>query len=137
MRLLQKTVLALIGLAIVFLGLDIALGGIPTLGWQIDPGYVAPTLPEVFAIQDSHTRFIGAIWLGIGLIFLLGAWRTELLRQTMISMCMIIAIAGLFRLSGPVAVVLSGNVIGSFLFEIIGFPLVALWLFKSANPKST
>ena len=137
MRVLQKLVLALIGLAVVFLGADIGLGGIATLGWQIDPSFVAATLPDVFATQDSHTRFLGGVWCAVGLVFLLGAWRTELLRQSIISLCLIIALAGLFRLSGSWAVVLSNDVIGSFLLELIGFPLLALWLAKSATSKST
>lgn len=45
---LLKSVLALVGLAIMILGLNIGLGGIPTLGWQTSETFIAVTNETVF-----------------------------------------------------------------------------------------
>lgn len=129
---LLKSVLALVGLAIMILGLNIGLGGIPTLGWQTSETFIAVTNETVFHVQDSHIRFIGGVWFGVGAIFLLGAGLTDRLRGTMVTLSVAIAIAGLFRLSGlDGGVVFSAAILPSLALELIGFPLLAFWLLQT------
>ena len=132
-----KTVLALVGLAIMVLGLNIGLGGIPTLGWQTSETFIAVTNETVFHVQDSHIRFIGGVWFGVGVIFLLGASLTDRLRGTMVTLSVAIAFAGLFRLSGlDGGVVFSAAILPSLALEIIGFPLLAVWLLQTPRPST-
>lgn len=132
-----KTVLALVGLAIMVLGLNIGLGGIPTLGWQTSETFIAVTNETVFHVQDSHIRFIGGVWFGVGVIFLMGASLTDRLRGTMVTLSVAIAFAGLFRLSGlDGGVVFSAAILPSLALEIIGFPLLAVWLLQTPRPST-
>ena len=134
---LLKSVLALVGLAIMILGLNIGLGGIPTLGWQTSETFIAVTNETVFHVQDSHIRFIGGVWFGVGAIFLLGAGLTDRLRGTMVTLSVAIAIAGLFRLSGlDGGVVFSAAILPSLALELIGFPLLAFRLLQTPKPAA-
>ena len=91
--------LILVGLAIIFLGLNIGLGGIQTLGWHTSEPFFSVTNEPVFQVQDSHIRFIGGIWFGVGAVFVMGGFRQDTFRTTMIVLCAAVAVAGLFRLS--------------------------------------
>jgi len=68
-----RVVLVIAGLLIILTGLNIALGGILTLGWQGQTVFFEVTDQHSYLVQDSHIRFIGGLWLGIGLFFLVAA----------------------------------------------------------------
>lgn len=121
-----RSILALIGVAIMALGLNIGLGGIATLGWQSEGQFFSVQNPDVFRVQDSHIRFVGGIWFGVGGVFACGAAWLRGARTTLIVMCVMIAVAGLFRLSGSVQ-----GVWPSLLFELVGFPLLGFWLART------
>lgn len=127
---LQSAILALIGLAIMTLGLNAGLGGLRTLGWQVDPGFLQATDPAVFAVQDNHARFLGGIWFGIGLLFLLGAGLRKL-TPALVAFCFIIPIAGLFRFSQGLEAAISPEVLPSLGLELLGFPALGYWLLKT------
>ena len=124
-----KMVLTVVGFAIALLGMNIGLGGIRTLGWQGARDFIAVTDDLAFVTRDSHIRFVGGIWFGVGALFLLGGFRLDRLRPTLILMCGIIALAGLFRLRGPD--VLSAAIAPSLALELLGAPALALWLART------
>ena len=131
---LLRLILALVSLAIMMLGLNIGLGGIPTLGWQTSETFIAVTNETVFHVQDSHIRLIGGVWFCVGAIYLLGAFYYDKLRTTLITLSVAIAVAGLFRLSGfEGGAVFSAAIVPSLALEIIGFPLLAWWLLQTAK----
>ncbi|MBL4667207.1 MAG: DUF4345 family protein [Sneathiella sp.] len=82
-----KVVLLLIGAAIVMLGLNVGLGGIRTLGWQISPDFLTITNADIFHTQDSHIRFMGGVWFGIGGLFLASVVAFEKLRTVLSTLC--------------------------------------------------
>ena len=124
-----KLTLALVGVAIIFLGLNIGLGGIKTLGWQMTRDFISITDAQVFSAQDSHIRFIGGVWFSVGVLFLVGSYAFDLLRPVLIALCLIIPIAGLFRLSALDAdIVFSASIGPSFALELVGFPVLAFWI---------
>jgi Domain of unknown function (DUF4345) len=126
---LLNVVLMIVGLAIALLGLNTGLGGIRTLGWQGARDFIAVTDDLAFVTQDSHTRFLGGIWFGFGALFFLGGFRLDRLRPTLILLCGAIAMAGLFRFSGPA---FQGIAIApSLALELLGFPALALWLART------
>ena len=134
---LLKSVLALVGLAIMTLGLNIGLGGIPTLGWQTPEPFIAVTNETVYHVQDSHIRFIGGVWFSVGAIFTLGAILQSALRPTLIILCGAIACAGLFRLSGfDGGAVFTPAILPSLALEIVAFPFLAWWLANSGKPAN-
>lgn len=129
-----NAVVLIIGAAIIVLGLNIGLGGIKTLGWQSTGDVVAVTDAAVFDAQDSHIRFLGGAWFGIGATFLIGGFALRALRQTLIVLSCLIPIAGLFRLSGMnLDVIFSAAVALSLALELVWFPLLAWWLVASAK----
>ena len=129
---LLNLVVVIVGAAIIFLGLNIGLGGIKTLGWQTTRNFVAITDAATFHAQDSHIRFLGGIWFGVGATFVLGGFAMHIFRPTLIVLSAMIAIAGLFRLSGvDSGVIFSAAIAPSIALELIGFPLLAWWLVVS------
>lgn len=128
-----NAVVEIIGAAIIFLGLNIGLGGIKTLGWQSSRDFVAVTDAAVFDAQDSHIRFLGGVWFGVGATFLIGGFALRAFRQPLIILSCMIALAGLFRFSGmDMGVIFSTAFAPSLALELIGFPLLAWWLVVSA-----
>ncbi len=123
--------LLLVGIVVIFLGLNIGLGGIRTLGWQNASQFIIVSDLTIFQAQDNHIRFIGGVWFGVGLLFFIGGIWLDRLRTTLISMCGIIALAGLFRLSAlDGSVILSAGILPSMLAEVVGFPLLGWWLVR-------
>ena len=124
-------VLILVGAAICALGLNVGLGGINTLGWQGLQGFFGITDATAFATQDSHVRFLGGLWSGVGGLFVAGCFKLTALRPVLMALCGIIAVAGLFRFGGPGGLAMPGAaLVRSLAFELLGFPILALWLDK-------
>jgi len=124
----------IVGAFIIFLGLNVGLGGIKTLGWQSTRDFVSITDATIFQAQDSHIRFIGGVWFGVGAAFLIGGFAMSAFRPTLIILSAMIAIAGLFRLSDmDSGVIFSAAIAPSIAFELIGFPLLAWWLVVSGK----
>jgi hypothetical protein len=130
---LLRTVLAIAGAAIVFLGLNVGLGGIQTLGWQGSGDFVTVTDPALFAVRDNHVRFIGGVWLGVGLLFLAGAVALDRLRTVLVALTAMIFVGGLARLSASdPALLTSAAIAPSLALELVLFPLLGLWVARSA-----
>ena len=134
---LLNLVAVIVGAAIIFLGLNVGLGGIKTLGWQTTRDFISITDAATFHVQDSHIRFIGGIWFGVGAAFVIGGFAMRTFRPTLIILSAMIAIAGLFRLSGmDSGVIFSAAIAPSLVLELIGFPLLAWWLVMSKNRET-
>jgi hypothetical protein len=128
-----RAVLALIGIAIVFLGLNIGLGGIQTLGWQGSGDFLTVTDEALYDVRDNHIRFIGGVWLAVGLVLLAGAVALTRLRVVLLAIVGMIFVGGLTRLSaGDMGLLASGAVAPSLFLELIGFPLLGLWIARAA-----
>lgn len=125
---LLRGVLALLGLAVVYLGLNVGLGGIRTLGWQGGiADFLTVTDPALFAVRDSHIRFIGGIWLAVGMTLAGGAVWFGRLRPVLVAITALVFAGGVTRLSGA----LPPDVLPSLALELIGFPLLGWWIAKA------
>ena len=94
--------------------------------------FFAVTNEPVFAVRDNHIRFIGGVWLGLGLLMFAGSVAFQRLRTVLVSLTAMIFVGGLARLSGgDVAVLLGGNVAPSLVFEIVLMPMLGLWFTKA------
>ena len=124
-------VLILTGIVIAVLGLNIGLGGIRTLGWQGPTDFIIIADVESFWLQDSHVRFIGGVWFGVGAVFVLGGVWLKRFDVTLITFCGMIALAGLFRLSTQeTSIVFSASIAPSLIAELLGAPLLGWWILR-------
>ena len=124
-----RVVLALAGLLVMFTGVNIAFGGIFTLGWQGVSEFAQVTVPDRYLAQDSHVRFLGGVWLSIGAVFALAAiWLTRF--QSALKFAMIATfVGGLARFSQMnLSVTLGQDVLGSLVAELVGMPLLYFWV---------
>ena len=134
--LILRLVLALTGIILALLGANVGLGGIATLGLQVEPGFVAAVDPIAFAYQDNHVRFNGGLLTAIGAFFIIGSVALERIRSVLIGLCGIIALGGLFRFSQPENPLFSDpELIRSLVMEVLFFPALAFWLWRSTVPR--
>ena len=134
---LLRGVLAVVGAVIVFLGLNVSLGGIQTLGWQggaVD--FVRVTDPGVFAVRDNHFRFIGGVWLGLGLVMLAASVAFQRLRSVVVAFTAMVFVGGLTRLSGDLSVLTSLAVAPSLVFELVAMPLIGTWALRAERTRA-
>lgn len=131
-----RIILMVAGAAIVWLGLDLGLGGMRTLGWQGSSDFISVTDAGRFAVQDNHARFVGGVWLGVGLVLFFGSFAIARFRTALIAMCGLIFVGGLMRLaSGDIGTIMSQAVLPSMLAELVLFPALGLWLARAGNPQ--
>jgi hypothetical protein len=124
-----RIVLLAVGAVMIALGLNVGLGGIPTLGWQGSTDFVSVTNVGAFAAQDNHVRFLGGFWLGAGLLTAAGAVFLNQLRPVLTGIAAMVFVGGLARLSvGDLALVTSAAILPSLAAELVLFPMLALWL---------
>lgn len=134
---LLRGVLAIVGAVIVFLGLNVGLGGIETLGWQGGAvPFVEITDPAVFAVRDNHFRFIGGVWLALGLLLLAASVAFRPLRSVVVAFAGMVFVGGLVRFgAGNPAVLLSADILPSLAFELVAMPLIGLWAWRAERAK--
>lgn len=128
-----RAAIAIVGVFVVVLGLNVGLGGIQTLGWQggTTP-FVTITDPAVFAVRANHFRFIGGVWLALGLLMLAGAFAFQQLRSVLIALTAMMFVGGLTRLSaGNLPLLASADLAPSLLFEVVVAPLLGLWMWRA------
>ncbi|WP_164661159.1 DUF4345 family protein [Tropicibacter sp. Alg240-R139] len=129
-----RTVLALTGCVIIWLGLNVSLGGIQTLGWQGATPFVNVTDADVFAVRDNHIRFIAGVWLSVGLLMIIGSFFLQQMRIVLLSLIAMVIVGGLMRLSSADAGLLSSiEIAPSLIAELFLFPLLGLWIFTATN----
>lgn len=58
-----RVVLVLAGVVVCITGINLAFGGIRTLGWQGAFDFIQVIDERRFLAQDSHIRFLGGVWL--------------------------------------------------------------------------
>ena len=135
MTALLRVILAISGLAVMALGLNVGLGGIATLGWQGSSDFFAITDAQTFAVQDNHVRFVAGVWFGVGALLSLSGVLFDKLRSVLLALIMLIFVGGLARLSSAdLALLSSGEILPSLFAELMLFPMIGLWIY---NTKET
>lgn len=126
-----RVILFFTGIIVVWLGLNVGLGGFETLGWQGAQGFFTVTDPDTFAVQDNHIRFIAGVWLSVGLLLIAGSVALHRLRSVLISLTGMVFIGGLMRFtSADGTLLVSSSIAPSLIAELIAFPLLGFWIFK-------
>lgn len=132
-----RVVLVLAGLIIILTGLNTALGGMLTLGWQGQTVFFQVTDEHSYLVQDSHVRFLGGLWLGIGLFFLLASTNVRKCRSALFLAFALIFLGGLARFSQMrLEVTFGPEIVGSLIAELVGMPVLYLWVARTLNKTS-
>lgn len=129
-----RVVLVLAGLVIILTGLNTALGGMLTLGWQGQTVFFQVTDEHAYLVQDSHIRFLGGLWLGIGLFFLVASTNVQRFRSALVLAFALVFLGGLARFSQMHFEVTFGpEIVGSLIAELVAMPLLYLWVARTLN----
>lgn len=127
-----RVVLVLGGAFIVATGIDFAAGGIASLGIEGPRDFFTVTNQHAFDVRDNHTRFIGGVWLGVGLVFLAAAAWLQALKPALLACIGFIFLGGLARLgTQQFDLVLGPEIVPSLAAELIGMPLLFLWVWRT------
>ncbi len=128
-----RAVLAAAGLFIAYTGVDNAFGGIASLGFQSATDFFTVTDDQAFAVRDSNVRFLGGLWIGMGLLFVAGAVWLRALKPAVCAAIALVFVGGLARFTtmntGPL---FGGALTGSLVAELALMPLLLLWTLRTA-----
>lgn len=128
---LFRVVLVLSGAAVIFLALNVALGGIPTMGWLGERPFLAVTDEGQYRLIDNHVRFFGGLFAGLGLLLLFAATDPVKYRQATLLVFAAIFVGGVARFSAPdMSVVFEAEIVNSLAAELVLMPLLAFWLLR-------
>jgi len=126
-----RAILILLGLVNIFLGLNVGFGGILTLGWQGQTKFFEIIDEYSYLIQDSHIRFFGGLYVGIGLFLILASTNLRKYHTALNLVLALIFIGGLTRFTMMRFDIIFGrDIIGSLLTELVLMPILFLWLSK-------
>lgn len=124
-----RAILVVLGLFNVFLGINVGFGGIETLGWQVQAKFFEVTNEAVFLVRDSHIRFYGGLYVGIGLFLLLSVTDLRKYQSALNLVFVLIFIGGLARFSMLRPDVLFGpDILTSLVAELVLMPVLYVWL---------
>ena len=126
-----RAILIVLGALNVFIGINVGFGGISTLGWQGQTEFFEVTNEYVYLMRDSHIRYFGGLYFGIGLFLLLASTN---LRKYQIALNLVFALifmGGLARFTMLRPDIIFGqDIIGSLLAELVLMPILYIWLSK-------
>ena len=129
-----RIVLVLAGAFIIFTGINVAFGGMRTLGWQGESSFFEVTNEHAFLVHDSHIRFLGGLWIGVGVLFVLAPTNLRRHQSALNFAFVLVFLAGLARFSQMhFEITFSPEVLGSLLAELVGMPLLYFWLSKAVS----
>lgn len=127
-----RVVLVLAGIFIAFTGVNLALGGILTLGWQGQTAFFEVTNRHAYLVQDSHIRFLGGLWTGIGLLFIVAVTNLQKYQSALNMAFILIFLGGLARFSQmQMDIIFGKDIVGSLAAELVGMPLLYFWLSRT------
>ena len=132
-----KVVLGLMGAFIVFVGINVGFGGIATLGWQGQTTFLEVTDTHIYLIQDSHIRFFGGLFIGIGLFVFLSLTNLPKYQPALNLVFAVLFIGGLarFTMLRP-DILFSSSLIGSLAAELLLMPILYFWVANVVKRKA-
>ena len=124
-------ILIVLGALNIFVGINVGFGGIATLGLQGQTEFFEVTDETIFLMRDSHIRYFGGLYFGIGLFLILASTNLRKYHTALNLVFAIIFIGGLARFTMMRFDIIFGpDIIGSLLVELILMPVLYFWLLK-------
>jgi hypothetical protein len=127
--LLFRLILLIVGLVMVIVGINVAFGGILTLGWQVTPNFVTITDEAAYLVQDNHVRFLGAVFGAMGFVMLIGASNPVRYQKELCLVFILTFLGGLARFTSlQPNIIFGANILSSSLTELFLMPILFFWL---------
>ena len=129
-----RVLIALLGLINIILGLNVALGGLATAGWLGPTDFLQVANEQAYLVQDSHMRFYGGLYTGVGLFLLLASTNLRKYQAALNLVFALIFMGGLARFTMMRPDIIFGpKIIVSLAVELLLMPVFYLWLMKIAR----
>ena len=130
-----RVVLVILGAVSAFVAINVAFGGLDTLGLQGPTKYFQVTDHDAYLLRDSHARFYGGVYLGIAGFLVVAATNLRKYRTALNVVFALIFVGGVARLTQAEPGVTFGKDLGlSTVVELVGMPVLALWLARTTRP---
>ena len=126
-----RAILVVLGALNIFIGINIGFGGILTLGWQGQTKFLEVTNEYGYLMQDSHIRYFGGLYIGVGLFLILASTNLRKYQTALNLVFFLTFMGGLARFTMLRPDIIFGqDIIGSLLAELLLMPILYLWLSK-------
>ena len=133
---LLRVALSGLGAISAFVAVNVAFGGLATLGWQGPTDYIQVTDHDAYLLRDSHAHFYGGVYLWIAIFLIVASTNLRKYRTALNVVFAVIFVGGVARLTQlDPAVTFGKDLAVSSLIELIGMPAMALWLAAAARPR--
>jgi hypothetical protein len=131
-------VLVLLGAISAFVAMNVAVGGLETLGWQGSTKYFQVTDHDVYLLRDSHARFYGCVYLALAGFLIVAATNLHRHRNGLYMVCAAIFAGGLARLTQmELGVTFGSDLTVSSVIELAGMPALALAIARTTRTPRT
>ena len=132
-----RVVLALVGVGFIYTGIDNAFGGIMTLGWQGLRDFAQVANPDQYLIRDSHVRFLGGVYLLMGVVTALSATRPAKFKAMVQLILIAVFAGGLARFSQmDLSVTFGPGVLVPLVIELAIIPLLYIWVSRAITERA-
>jgi hypothetical protein len=133
-----RGVLIVLGAVSAFVAINVAFGGLETLGLQGPTKYFQVTDHDAYLLRDSHAHFYGGVYLGIAIFLIVASTNLHKYRTTLNVVFALIFLGGVARLTQLEPGVTFGNDLAvSTLIELVGMPAMTLWLAAATKSPRT
>jgi hypothetical protein len=134
-----RITLAVLGAVSAFVAVNVAFGGLDTLGWHGPTEYFHVTDRDAYLLRDSHAHFYGGVYLAMAVLLLVASTNLRRYRTALNVVFAAIFVGGVARLTQlEPAVTFGKDLAVSSLIELVGMPALALWLaVATRSPRRT
>ena len=133
-----RLALVVLGAVSAFVAINVAFGGLQTLGLQGPTKYFQVTDHDAYLVRDSHARFYGGVYLGIAGVLILASTNLPKYRSALHVVFALIFLGGVARLTQlEPGVTFGSGLAASSLIELVAMPAMALWLAAATKPATT
>ncbi len=133
-----RFVIGLLGAISAFVAINVAFGGLETLGWQGPTKYFQITDHDAYLLRDSHTRFYGGVYLALAGFLIVAATNLHKYRTGLYLVFAAIFAGGLARLTQMEPGVTFGKDLTlSSVIELVGMPALAFTVACATRTRRT
>ena len=127
----------MLGAVSAFVAVNVAFGGLDTLGLQGPTDYFQVTDHDAYLLRDSHAHFYGGVYLGIAIFLIAASTNLRKYRTGLNVVFALIFLGGVARLTQLEPGVTFGKDLAvSSLIELVGMPAMALWLAAATRHRA-